>query len=77
MTDGNEEARLENPANDDDGVEGKESPAVDALTAEFDDLLARMQAPGARAAMRNAMNATPGELGRAAHPVDRECAGEW
>jgi len=36
------------------------------LSAEYDVLLARMQAPAARKAMNAAFNATPAELGRAA-----------
>jgi antitoxin Phd len=42
------------------------TPALDELTAEFDDLLARMQTPKSKAAMASAFDATPGELGRAA-----------
>jgi hypothetical protein len=33
--------------------------ALDMLTAEFDELLARMQTPGARKGMADAFNATP------------------
>lgn len=39
---------------------------LDTLSTEFDALLARMQAPGARAAMDAAFNATPEDLGTAA-----------
>lgn len=46
-----------------------ESPALDLLTAEFDDMLARMQAPGAREGMQAAFDASPDELGRAAVAV--------
>jgi antitoxin Phd len=42
------------------------APALDELTAEFDDLLARMQTPKSKAAMASAFDATPDELGRAA-----------
>jgi antitoxin Phd len=42
------------------------TPALDELTAEFDDLLARMQTPKSKAAMASAFDATPDELGRAA-----------
>jgi antitoxin Phd len=36
------------------------------LSAEFDDLLARMQTPKSKAAMASAFDAKPVELGRAA-----------
>jgi antitoxin Phd len=39
---------------------------LDSLTGEFDALLARMQAPGARAAMKAAFDASPEQLGTAA-----------
>jgi prevent-host-death family protein len=39
---------------------------LDTLSADFDKLLARMQAPGARAGMKRAFEATPEELGAAA-----------
>src|SRR5260370_39760588 len=39
---------------------------LDTLTAEFDELLARMQTPAARKGMADAFNATPVRLGRAA-----------
>ena len=39
---------------------------LDTLTAEFDELLARMQTPRARKGMADAFNATPTRLGRAA-----------
>lgn len=39
---------------------------LDTLTAEFDELLARMQTPAARAGMKAAFNASPTELGKAA-----------
>ena len=39
---------------------------LDTLTAEFDDLLARMQTPAARKGMADAFNAQPTRLGRAA-----------
>jgi antitoxin Phd len=42
-----------------------ESPMLETLTAEFDELLARMQTPESRAAMREAFAASPEELGRA------------
>jgi antitoxin Phd len=42
------------------------APALDELTAEFDDLLERMQTPKSKAAMASAFDATPAELGRAA-----------
>jgi antitoxin Phd len=46
-----------------------EAPSLDLLTAEFDDMLARMQAPGAREGMQAAFDASPDELGRAAAAV--------
>jgi antitoxin Phd len=39
---------------------------LDSLRGEFDALLARMQGPGARAAMKAAFGASPDELGIAA-----------
>jgi len=39
---------------------------LDSLSGEFDALLARMQAPGARAAMKAAFDASPEQLGTAA-----------
>jgi prevent-host-death family protein len=39
---------------------------LDTLTGEFDAMLARMQAPKARAGMKAAFDAAPKELGRAA-----------
>ena len=41
-------------------------PELDALDAEFDDLLAGMQSPKARAAMDALFTASPAELGKAA-----------
>ena len=40
--------------------------SLDTLTAEFDAMLARMQTPEARAAMKAAYHAAPERLGRAA-----------
>jgi antitoxin Phd len=40
--------------------------ALDTLTGEFDELLARMQTPKARAGMKAAFDASPKQLGRAA-----------
>jgi len=42
------------------------------LTSEFDALLARMQAPGARAAIKAAFNASPKRLGVAAVEVSKK-----
>jgi antitoxin Phd len=39
---------------------------LDLFTSEFDELLARMQTPGARKGMADACNATPTRLGRSA-----------
>lgn len=41
-------------------------PEINLLTAEFDDLLARMQGPEASEAMDHAFHASPEELGQAA-----------
>lgn len=49
-----------------------EAPSLDALTAEFDEMLARMQTPESRAAMRDAFGASPEELGRAAVAAARK-----
>jgi antitoxin Phd len=43
-----------------------ESPSLDLLTTEFDEMLARMQTPEVRAGMQAAFDASPDELGRAA-----------
>ena len=43
-----------------------ETPSLDALTAEFDQMLARMQEPGSEEAMLKAFRASPEELGRLA-----------
>ena len=43
-----------------------DSRSLDTLTDEFDALLDRMQAPGARTAMERAFSMTPEELGHAA-----------
>jgi antitoxin Phd len=42
------------------------APALDELTAEFDDLLDRMQTPQSKNAMASAFDASPEELGVAA-----------
>lgn len=42
------------------------SSSLNALTEEFDELLARMQTPKARKGAASAFNASPVELGRAA-----------
>ena len=47
---------------------------LEALSAEFDTLLARMQTPAARAGMKAAFRATPKELGRAAAAAARKRA---
>jgi len=48
------------------------TPVLDDLTAEFDALLERMQAPKARKAAEAAFAATPAELGRAAVKAARK-----
>ena len=45
---------------------------LEALTGEFDRLLAKMQTPAARAGMSAAFHATPKELGRAAQAAARK-----
>ncbi|MBK7792188.1 MAG: type II toxin-antitoxin system prevent-host-death family antitoxin [Betaproteobacteria bacterium] len=45
---------------------GAEAAALDTLSAEFDELLARMQAPGMAEAMQRAFDMAPEDLGRAA-----------
>jgi antitoxin Phd len=45
---------------------------LDALTGEFDELLARMQTPEARAGMKAAYRASPERLGKAAVTVARK-----
>lgn len=47
---------------------------LEALSEEFDGLLARMQTPAARAGMDSAFNATPKELGKAALAAARKRA---
>jgi len=47
---------------------------LDTLGEEFDGLLARMQAPAARAGMNAAFHATPKELGKAAAAAARKRA---
>ena len=43
-----------------------ETPSLDALTAEFDAMLERMQTPEVRAGIRAGLAASPAELGQAA-----------
>jgi prevent-host-death family protein len=45
---------------------------LDSLNKEFDKLLARMQTPGARSAMKRAYEASPGRLGKAAVSAARK-----
>lgn len=49
-----------------EALTGAGDPDLDALTAEFDELLERMQAPGTEEAMLAAFRASPEELARAA-----------
>jgi prevent-host-death family protein len=46
--------------------------ALDDLTSQFDDLLARMQTPKAKAGMKAAFKASPSELGQAAVKAARK-----
>jgi len=50
------------------------APELDLLTAEFDELLLRMQTPHARAGLRDAFGASPDELSRAAVAAARRTA---
>jgi antitoxin Phd len=52
-------------------TQGSES-RLDSLSADFDAMLARMQTPRARAAMKAAFGASPKELGRAAVAAARK-----
>ncbi len=45
---------------------GSRPPDLSALSGEFDRLLARLQTPGNRKALKSAFDAAPGELGRLA-----------
>jgi len=45
---------------------GSRPPDLKALSAEFNGLLARLQTPGSRKALKSAFDATPKELGRLA-----------
>jgi prevent-host-death family protein len=45
---------------------------LDSLNKEFDELLARMQTPKARSAMKRAYEASPGQLGKAAVSAARK-----
>lgn len=49
-----------------DAMSGIDVTILDTLTDEFDAMLQEMQTPGARRAIREAFNASPDELGRAA-----------
>lgn len=44
----------------------RDEPALDTLTAEFDEMLARMQTPEVRAGIRAGLSASPAELAEAA-----------
>ena len=45
---------------------------LDSLNKDFDGLLARMQTPGTRSAMKRAYDASPGKLGKAAVSAARK-----
>jgi hypothetical protein len=45
---------------------------IDTLSGEFDALLVRMQTPAARAGMQAALDASPGQLGKAAVTLARK-----
>jgi len=49
-----------------EALTGSTSPDLDTLTAEFDQLLERMQTPEAQAGLQAAFRASPEELSRAA-----------
>jgi antitoxin Phd len=50
---------------------GSRPPDLNALSDEFDSLLARLQTPRARKALKSAFDATPKELGRLAAAQQR------
>jgi len=52
----------------------QDAQALNQLTAEFDAMLLRMQAPGAREAAQAAFDASPAELGEAAVAAARKRA---
>lgn len=51
---------------------GSRDESLDTLTQEFDALFAKMQSPKARKGMKDAFDATPSELGRAAVAAARK-----
>jgi prevent-host-death family protein len=53
-------------------LSGSSERKIDALSAEFDSLLARMQGPAARKAMDAAFHASPSKLGQAALAAARK-----
>jgi len=53
-------------------LSGAPGTALDTLSVDFDRLLARMQRPGARAALQAAFDARPKRLGRAARAAARK-----
>jgi antitoxin Phd len=52
-----------------------ETPSLEALTAEFDQMLERMQRPEVRAGIRAGLSASPAELGRAARAAAERADG--
>jgi antitoxin Phd len=57
-----------------DALTGERTPDLDTLTAEFDELLERMQTPASIDGMVAAFRASPEELGRAAVAAARRSA---
>jgi len=55
-----------------EALTGERSRSLDALGAQFDGLLARMQTPAARKGMATGFNASPKALGRAAVKAARK-----
>ncbi len=55
-----------------EALTGERSRSLDALGAQFDGLLARMQTPAAKKGMGTAFNASPKALGRAAVKAARK-----
>lgn len=53
-----------------------ENPSLDALTAEFDAMLERMQTPEVRAGTRAGLSASPAELGRLARAAAQQEDGQ-
>ncbi|MGE0392459.1 MAG: type II toxin-antitoxin system Phd/YefM family antitoxin [Vicinamibacterales bacterium] len=60
------------PISEYEALTARRVPDIPELTAEFDALLASMQTPESRAAMKTAFNRSPKEMGRAAAAYHRQ-----